>query len=128
MDSNKNFPLKSYSLRPRGIRKPKTSHPEAKTCRKTKLRSQPLSKYRRKTANERERVRMRKINEAFETLRRVTPQMASEECNGEKMTKISTLRLAMSYVPTGWAELVSSVLRNATTARPEPSDRRSGTW
>nr|SVI23426.1 taxi A [Rhagovelia antilleana] len=35
---------------------------------------------------------MREINEAFETLRRAVP------CQDEKMTKIGTLKLAMSYI------------------------------
>jgi hypothetical protein len=63
----------------------------------------PLSKYRRKTANARERSRMREINTAFETLRRAVPPLP---CGGpvaaprgcEKLTKITTLRLAMNYI------------------------------
>jgi len=69
----------------------------------------PLSKYRRKTANARERSRMREINCAFETLRRAVPPLPSgapvtptppppppRGC--EKLTKITTLRLAMNYI------------------------------
>jgi bHLH factor len=41
---------------------------------KPKQKPAPLSKYRRKTANARERSRMKEINQAFETLRKAIPQ------------------------------------------------------
>lgn len=77
-----------------GSSKPAKSH-------KPKQKPAPLSKYRRKTANARERNRMREINQAFETLRRVIPQMAATQpapTANEKLTKITTLRLAMKYI------------------------------
>lgn len=79
-----------YQLRPRGpVRR------EARARRAP----QPLSKYRRKTANARERSRMREINRAFETLRRAVPAAeAGAPIACEKLTKISTLRLAMRYI------------------------------
>lgn len=107
VDSNNNSAAGKYSLRPRS-----ESKKSAEDCveddamnlqlckqrtRKTyRQRSQPLSKYRRRSANARERSRMREINEAFETLRR----MVSWGCENqdEKTTKISTLRLAMGYI------------------------------
>lgn len=103
----------------------------------------PASKYRRRTANARERIRMREINQAFEKLKQVVPiEMiqqqqkeeqaelnrleAEERCRGGsksgslkesilqqaskqqqqqqqldnevKLTKITTLRLAVSYI------------------------------
>lgn len=99
-----------YSLRPRSVRRvtetlvkteQNTSNKQSKP-HKPKQKPAPLSKYRRKTANARERNRMREINQAFETLRRVIPQMASTHVPGanEKLTKITTLRLAMKYIST----------------------------
>ncbi|XP_058130212.1 helix-loop-helix protein delilah [Anopheles ziemanni] len=81
---------------------------------KPKPKAAPLSKYRRKTANARERSRMREINSAFENLRRAvpvavagtsgasspvsSPQCAGSAASSEKLTKITTLRLAMKYI------------------------------
>lgn len=68
---------------------------------KPKTKAAPLSKYRRKTANARERTRMREINMAFENLRYCVPNALTGEEAGttnEKLTKITTLRLAMKYI------------------------------
>lgn len=99
-----------YSLRPRSLRrasklqKDDLSELNTRQSRghKTKQKAAPLSKYRRKTANARERNRMREINQAFETLRMVIPQMQATQIPGanEKLTKITTLRLAMKYIAT----------------------------
>lgn len=102
-----------YSLRPRSVRRRNhvedvpdddagavvsKSQPRAA---KQKQKPAPLSKYRRKTANARERSRMREINQAFEALRRAVPQMTTQHAgNNEKLTKITTLRLAMKYIST----------------------------
>ena len=59
---------------------------------------QPLSKYRRKTANARERLRMKEINNAFSTLRGVLPAVSQRRTAITSMTKIRTLRLAVSYI------------------------------
>ncbi|CAH0561168.1 unnamed protein product [Brassicogethes aeneus] len=107
-DSPSNIPDK-YSLRPRSLRRVtasakefKESSTKAKSNHKQKQKAPPLSKYRRKTANARERNRMREINQAFETLRKVIPSMQTQQqlpgANGEKLTKITTLRLAMKYI------------------------------
>ncbi|XP_060854146.1 neurogenin-3-like [Rhopalosiphum padi] len=95
-----------YSLRPRASLKreePDEDHEDSwkptTRGRSTKRRQKPkpLSRYRRKTANARERSRMREINEAFEALRRAVPHLAVDAHN-EKLTKITTLRLAMKYI------------------------------
>jgi delilah len=108
-DSNNNE--EKYSLR----RKRKTNNNLATHCgdeeaeikpkakNKPKPKAAPLSKYRRKTANARERTRMREINTAFETLRTYVPLVvsgvpANEPSTNEKLTKITTLRLAMKYI------------------------------
>lgn len=98
-----------YSLRPRSVkRRSNLSDDFEETIITTKSRNSknpkakpkppPLSKYRRKTANARERSRMKEINQAFETLRRVVPQLAPTQQQNEKITKITTLRLAMKYI------------------------------
>jgi delilah len=74
---------------------------KAVTKEKPKQRAAPLSKYRRKTANARERTRMREINHAFETLRHSVPVVISgsqSQNTNEKLTKITTLRMAMKYI------------------------------
>lgn len=63
--------------------------------KKPKTKPAPLSKYRRRAANARERGRMEDINSAFEVLKSVLPNI---EEGGSKMTKITTLRLAMNYI------------------------------
>lgn len=70
---------------------------------KAKQKAAPLSKYRRKTANARERIRMREINSAFEHLRQCVPTSFCESNpanTNEKLTKITTLRMAMKYIST----------------------------
>lgn len=104
-NNNTSPSMKGYSLRPRATRKcgeEEEFQGESEIWRpprsKKKQKSLPLSKYRRKTANARERSRMKEINDAFETLRRVIPQMSARDCSSEKLTKITTLRLAMKYI------------------------------
>lgn len=68
---------------------------------KPKTKAAPLSKYRRKTANARERTRMKEINSAFETLRKCLPisMQSGDICaTNEKLTKITTLKMAMNYI------------------------------
>ncbi|XP_054262387.1 class A basic helix-loop-helix protein 9-like [Macrosteles quadrilineatus] len=105
--NNNSAEEKIYSLRPRASIKSNREFdqeediwkPRGRTKKRTKQKSAPLSKYRRKTANARERSRMREINEAFEALRRAVPHLNSNSENpGEKISKIMTLRLAMKYI------------------------------
>ncbi|XP_063625125.1 helix-loop-helix protein delilah-like [Cydia splendana] len=98
-----------YQLRPRAAR---SREPRARRA------PQPLSKYRRKTANARERSRMREINRAFETLRQAVPAAAitGTPVPCEKLTKITTLRLAMKYITA-----LSAALRDSSE-EPTPQD------
>ncbi|CAH1263278.1 NEUROG2 [Branchiostoma lanceolatum] len=94
----------NYNLRPKTILNIIESEKRRHQPRKPKPRQKPppLSKYRRKSANSRERDRMHQINYAFEALRCVVPKLppsaAQEACEAGKMTKITTLRLAMNYI------------------------------
>ncbi|GLV36038.1 taxi [Carabus blaptoides fortunei] len=112
-----------YSLRPRSMRRAGSDEDEIRPVpTATKLRTSkakqkpaPLSKYRRKTANARERSRMREINAAFETLRRAVPHLQCPDVSpaastNEKLTKITTLRLAMKYI-----SALSSALKESTS-------------
>ncbi|KAK4887143.1 hypothetical protein RN001_003414 [Aquatica leii] len=110
-----------YSLRPRSIRrgidtskKQETENLKPLKSSKPKQKPAPLSKYRRKTANARERSRMREINQAFETLRKAVPQHMSIANVGtnEKLTKITTLKLAMKYISSLSATLNSTETTN----------------
>nr|SYW87238.1 taxi A [Microvelia pulchella] len=126
MDANNNNE-KSYSLRPRSESfkhrrcsdDEEEERPPVRLVRrgtKGKRKAAPLSKYRRKNANARERGRMKEINEAFETLRRAVPYQ------DEKMTKIATLRLAMSYI-----SALSDVLSESSDADSMISESTSST-
>lgn len=113
-DSDKSSRGDKYSLRPRSMRRRtvvEEPDPVINTRpSKPKQKAAPLSKYRRKTANARERSRMREINQAFEALRKAVPQMSAHSGGAnEKLTKITTLRLAMKYIST-----LSAVLTGPT--------------
>lgn len=151
----------NYSLRPRSMRRrtatavclidndtnnisdPMTQLPEicgktivpVKTMRltasKPKQKAAPLSKYRRKTANARERTRMREINMAFEELRKAVPPhlnspapaavVAATSAANEKLTKITTLRLAMKYISSLSAVLTESSSTSSSTSTSSSS-------
>eukprot|EP00096_Caligus_rogercresseyi_P006310 TRINITY_DN22652_c0_g1_i1.p1 TRINITY_DN22652_c0_g1~~TRINITY_DN22652_c0_g1_i1.p1 ORF type:complete len:324 (-),score=130.60 TRINITY_DN22652_c0_g1_i1:197-1168(-) len=96
------LPLKSRSLRAKSIAKrleternknaPRVRKPRQKVC--------TMSKYRRKTANAKERDRMKQVNDAFEKLRDVVPHHRAFISSGDpaNATKVSTLRCAISYI------------------------------
>ena len=65
------YNLRRSSLRVRVQTEEKKQQPKQK---KPKSRPPPLSKYRRRSANARERFRMAEINDAFEELKQVLPQ------------------------------------------------------
>lgn len=123
-DTNNNSPSEKsrkgdkYSLRPRSRRNADDDDDVPINSKQKKKKAAPLSKYRRKTANARERSRMREINQAFEALRKAVPQMALPHPGAnEKLTKITTLRLAMKYIST-----LSAVLSGAETPPEMMSD------
>ena len=95
------LPDKSRSLRARSIQKRletemKKHEPKQ---RPPKQKNSTMSKYRRKTANAKERDRMRCVNDAFERLKNVLPSTedeVQEEIN--KGTKVCTLRYAIQYI------------------------------
>ncbi|XP_046382652.1 uncharacterized protein LOC124153494 [Ischnura elegans] len=117
---------------------------------KPKQKPPPLSKYRRKTANARERSRMREINQAFETLRKAVPTFpaplscssssSSSSCSSssgspsyggtnkasEKLTKITTLRLAMNYIE-ALAQILREKPREEDASLLSPSSTTSST-
>ena len=81
-----------------------------------KSKQQPLSKYRRKTANTRERERMQEVNDAFDVLRRVIP---TSERPQQKLTKITTLRLALNYI-----DRLQNILGYDESKRPSLTSRQ----
>ncbi|KAH9516463.1 hypothetical protein DERF_007199 [Dermatophagoides farinae] len=81
----------------------------------------PLSKYRRKTANLRERCRMQEINDAFKRLQSVVPDIFSitDERSSQsmaKLTKINTLKLAVNYI-----SALTQILRQPETESECPN-------
>ena len=94
---------KSYGLRECSIKKRKETERRKNQPRKRgpkpRPKSAPMSKYRRKTANLRERMRMGEINTAFENLREKLPNpVQSEKGKCEKLTKINILHVAINYI------------------------------
>ncbi|XP_076334426.1 uncharacterized protein LOC143238244 [Tachypleus tridentatus] len=88
-----------YKLRPRTIQI-RREIGKMRSCKiEPKPKPPPLSKYRRRTANARERYRLEKMNQAFEQLRQVIPHFPNRtDTSNFKLTKITTLRLAMNYI------------------------------
>ncbi|XP_064104099.1 basic helix-loop-helix transcription factor scleraxis-like [Macrobrachium nipponense] len=88
-----------YQLRPRSLQSRRRSDSEWSFHEPLRQkRPPPLSRYRRKTANARERYRMRQINTAFENLRGVLPSWVCSRRAASEMTKIATLKLASAYI------------------------------
>ena len=85
-----------YGLRPRSLTKRLQTKKHPIDSDEFKGKTAPLSKYRRKNANARERNRMREINQAFATLQGILPHFNRKPAAG--MTKINTLKLAASYI------------------------------
>ena len=60
-------------------------------------RSSGMTKYRRKAANAKERERMKNLNEVFERLRNIIPDVKTLT-HEDKDTKVTTLRAAITYI------------------------------
>uniref|UniRef100_A0A0P4WJ94 BHLH domain-containing protein n=1 Tax=Scylla olivacea TaxID=85551 RepID=A0A0P4WJ94_SCYOL len=100
-DSGRGSPSRGkYALRPRTARRLQQDrvHQDAYIESGPKSKAPPLSRYRRKTANARERYRMRKINSAFDSLRSILPAALAVKPTSSSLTKITTLRLAARYI------------------------------
>lgn len=121
-----------YNLRPRSVQarieteQRRRQQHQQQTSRKEpkpKQKPPPLSKYRRKTANARERCRMQEINRAFEELRAAVPVVPGTVVEAEKpgdtskLTKITTLRLAVNYIAA-----LTQVLREANEREENGSE------
>merc|ERR1719222_1008246 len=95
------IPSKSRSLRTTSVRKRleievKMAQPKTKGRLSKKAR---LSKYRRKSANAKERERMKKQNDVFEVLKQILPiDKAKKKKEEDKETKVTTLRSAIEYI------------------------------
>ena len=91
---------KSRSLRKSSVKK-RLEAENQKTSSKVKekiSKKRTLSKYRRKQANAKERERMKKMNDVFETLKKVVPAESNMDKEEDKETKVSTLRSAIAYI------------------------------
>ena len=112
---------RSYSLRARSLQKRQETERRCAEPRapRPKQRAAPLSKYRRKTANFRERERMKDIGRAFEVLQSALP--APLLAGGEKLTKVTVLRLAVRYIQT-----LDAVLQQEAAPSPAASGSSSG--
>merc|ERR1712083_1022650 len=91
------LPEKSDSLRRTSLRKRlqtqiKKTNPKVEVPKK-----RLLSRYRRKAENAKERERMKKMNDVFDTLKSVIPAETKGD-EDEKETKVTTLRSAIAYI------------------------------
>lgn len=100
IDTDEAIPTKCHSLRLRSIRKRMETerNKNLPKTRKPRERPAPLSKYRRRTANARERQRMHEVNVAFERLKATIPHHRLKQIDEKKDTKITTLRCAITYI------------------------------
>merc|ERR1711874_158201 len=94
------LPDKSRSLRKTSVRKRVETEIKKRNGKlKEKVsKKRTLSKYRRKAANAKERERMKKMNDVFDTLKSVIPAENRGDDEDEKETKVTTLRSAIAYI------------------------------
>merc|ERR1719367_2296895 len=96
-NKNNNYKLRDASLKKREEVEHRKNQPR-KRGPKPRPKTAPMSKYRRKTANLRERLRMGEINVAFEKLRDKLPNPMAQAAKCEKLTKINILHVAINYI------------------------------
>jgi hypothetical protein len=91
MDDPETIPVKSLSLRKTSVKKRLETEGKRKQPRtKGKLSKKArLSKYRRKSANAKERERMKKQNDVFEVLKEILPCDKAIKVEEDKETKVS---------------------------------------
>ena len=117
--STESLPSKCQSLRLRSIRKRIETEQNklVPKSRRPRERPAPLSKYRRRTANARERQRMQEVNVAFEKLKSTIPHHKLKQIDEKKDTKITTLRCAITYI-NSLSELLGDI-ENGKSVSPE---------
>merc|ERR1712037_331749 len=96
------IPDKSRSLRKTSVKKrleTEVKRKEPKSMKDRLSKKARLSKYRRKSANAKERERMKRQNDVFEVLKEILPcDKAKRSADEEKETKVTTLRSAIAYI------------------------------
>ena len=98
------IPDKSRSLRKTSVKKRmetevKRKEPKLKDKLSKKAR---LSKYRRKSANAKERERMKRQNDVFEVLKEILPSdKAAKKNDEEKETKVKSPSVTLIHINTG---------------------------
>merc|ERR1711936_1378807 len=95
------IPDKSRSLRKTSVKKrmeTEVKRKEPKSMKDRLSKKARLSKYRRKSANAKERERMKRQNDVFEVLKQILPCDKAKRSDEEKETKVTTLRSAIAYI------------------------------
>merc|ERR1712110_11444 len=95
------IPDKSRSLRKSSVKKrmeTEVKRKEPKSMKDRLSKKARLSKYRRKSANAKERERMKRQNDVFEVLKEILPCDKAKRSDEEKETKVTTLRSAIAYI------------------------------
>ena len=94
------LPSKCQSLRLRSIRKRIETEQNKKLPKRRRPRERPapLSKYRRKTANARERQRMQEVNVAFERLKSTIPHHKLKQINEKKDNNVKVIYVLKVFI------------------------------
>ena len=90
-----------------------TTNETTNTTTNTTINTSKERNLRRLESNERERIRMHSLNDAFQSLREVIPHISKER----KLSKIETLTLAKNYI----VALTDYIMRSSTSASASSS-------